>query len=140
MRIDFYVLNSDSADVRLNFACRLIEKAFRQNHRIYIQCDDQKKAEAFDDLLWCFRDDSFIPHNLQGEGPMPPPPVQIGCGGKPSGFNDVLLNLSSNVPEFYPSFRRVIEVVCGDEKIMAITREHYKIYRQHGHLINTHKL
>ena len=36
------------------------------------------------------RTTAFIPHNLQGEGPEPPPPIQIGYQEEPRGFNDII--------------------------------------------------
>ena len=99
IRVDFYLLASDQPDARWLVACRLLEKAYYKGHKVYVFCDNQQDAEYLDELLWTFRDDSFIPHNLQGEGPEPPPPIQIGYDQEPRGFNDILLNMSQ-----HPSF------------------------------------
>lgn len=99
IRVDFYSL-SDKED-KLNFCCRLIEKAYKQNHRLHVECQSQKAAFDFDDLLWGFKQESFIPHNLFGEGPTPPPPVQIGYQDKASTAYNVLINLSEQIPSFH---------------------------------------
>lgn len=146
MRVDFYVLG-DSAqpdnphgNEHYHFACRLIEKAYLRKHRVYVHCHNEQQAHTVDELLWCFKEDSFIPHNLCGEGPQPPPPVQLGFGDKPAQFNDLLINLSDGVPEFFAQFKRVIEIVSANDTSRNLSREHFKFYRQQGLIPHTHKL
>lgn len=140
IRVDFYLLASDQPEARWLVACRLIEKAYSRGHRIYVLCQNQNEAEHIDELLWTFRDDSFIPHNLQGEGPEPPPPVQIGYDKDPRGFNDILLNLSDTIPPFYGKFKRVMELVVNVESEKEQSRTHYKEYRARGCELHTHNI
>lgn len=140
IRVDFYLLADNQPDALWLVACRLIEKAYSRGHRVYIHCESQKDALLLDELLWTFRDDSFIPHNLQGEGPEPPPPVQIGFGKEPRGFNDILLNLASEIPSFHARFKRIIELVSNIEEEKEQSRIHYKEYRNKGYELNTHHL
>ncbi len=140
IRVDFYLLTSDQPDARWLVACRLLEKAYIKGHRVYVHCNDQKDAEWLDELLWTFRDDSFIPHNLQGEGPEPPPPVQLGFNKEPRGFNDILLNLASEIPPFYNKFKRVMELVLNVESEKELSRAHYKEYRARGCELQTHNI
>lgn len=139
-KIDFYVLPDESEQTRLRFVCRLIEKAYKNRHRIYIHTNQQTDAHKLDELLWTYREDSFLPHNLYGEGPEPAPPIQIGFGVTPEKHRDILINLSNEVPAFYTQFARILECVTHDAAIQEISREHYKLYRSQGHTINTHKL
>lgn len=139
-KIDFYILHEEGQTARLTFACRLIEKAYHNRHKIYIHTENQEDAYALDECLWTYRDDSFIPHHLVGDGPDPAPPVQIGFENKPEKQRDILINLSLKVPEFYTEFARVIELVSSDEAIQVISREHYRTYRTNGFSITTHKL
>lgn len=140
IRVDFYLLTSEQAEDRHLLACRLIEKAYRKNHRVYVHCIDQQQAELIDELLWTFKDDSFIPHNLQGEGPEPPPPVQVGFAKEPRGYNDILINLAPEIPAFYSRFRRVIELVLNQEDDKALSRNRYKLYRSQGCQLQTHEI
>ncbi|HEX2549875.1 MAG TPA: DNA polymerase III subunit chi, partial [Gammaproteobacteria bacterium] len=93
-KIDFYLLQESGAHDRLNFACRLIEKIYKQKHRIFIYVSNIKEAHDIDERLWTYREDSFLPHHIQGEGPNPPPPIQIGFSEAPLNERDILLNLS----------------------------------------------
>lgn len=140
IRVDFYLLASDQPDARWLIACRLLEKAYSRGHRVYVHCANQEDAELLDDLLWSFRDDSFIPHNLLGEGPEPPPPVQIGFGKEPRGFNDILLNLAPEIPSFHTKFKRIMELVSNREEEKEQSRTHYKEYRSRGCELNTHQI
>jgi len=139
-RVDFYLLASEQPDKRWLFACRLLEKAYLKGHRIYVHCNNQYDAELIDELLWTFRDDSFIPHNLQGEGPEPPPPVQIGFSKEPRGYNDILLNMAHEIPTFYSKFKRVMELVVNNETDKELSRSHYKVYKSQGCELNTHTI
>lgn len=140
IRVDFYLLASEQPDARWLVACRLLEKAYCKGHRVFVFCDHQQDAELIDELLWTFRDDSFIPHNLQGEGPEPSPPVQIGYDKEPRGFNDILLNLAHHIPPFYKKFRRVMELVSNVETEKEQSRIHYKEYRSTGCDLHTHPI
>ncbi|MFI4918751.1 MAG: DNA polymerase III subunit chi [Legionellales bacterium] len=140
IRVDFYLVASTEPDAHWLVACRLIEKVYSMGHKIYVHCNNQQDAENLDELLWTFRDDSFIPHNLQGEGPEPPPPVQIGHGNSPRGFNDVLLNMAADIPPFHTKFRRILEVVSYLEAEKEQSRIHYKYYKSRDYDLQTHAI
>ncbi len=139
-RVDFYLLSSDEANARWLLACRLLEKAYYKGHKIFVLCDNKQEAELLDELLWTFRDDSFIPHNLQGEGPEPPPPIQIGYEHEPKGFNDILLNMSTIVPAYFTKFKRVIEIVSNEEHERELSRAHYREYKAKNCALHTHEI
>src|SRR5690242_10228547 len=139
-KIDFYLIPESSQKARLHLACRLIEKAYKHRHRIYIHVDTLADAHQLDELLWTYREESFLPHNIYGEGPEPAPPIQIGFNSTPEKHRDILMNLCHSVPEFFPQFSRILECVTNDSTIQAFAREHYRIYRAKGYEIITHKL
>jgi DNA polymerase III subunit chi len=140
IRVDFYLLESGLSQARWLVACRLLEKAYARGHRVYVFCQHQQDAELLDELLWTFKEDSFIPHNLQGEGPEPPPPIQIGYANEPRGFNDILLNLSDRIPPFYSKFKRVMELVSNVEAEKEQSRANYREYRAKGCELHTHQI
>ncbi len=140
IRVDFYLLAESEAEELSLLACRLLEKAYSRGHRVFVYCSNQQEAERLDELLWTFKDNSFIPHNLQGEGPEPPPPIQIGYQNEPRGFNDILINLNSEIPNFHSRFRRIIEIVANNENAKEISRAHYREYRANKYEIQTHEI
>jgi len=139
-KIDFYILPDATANARLQFACRLIEKAYKQKHYIYIHAEDRTMAHQLDEMLWTYRDDSFLPHNLYGDGPEPAPPIQIGYDAVPEKHRDILINLANLVPEFHLRFSRIFELIPNEPTAQELGRERYRIYRSHNLEINTHKL
>lgn len=139
-KIDFYILPDPDEQARSRFICRLIEKAYKNRHRIYINTDNQQEAHALDEILWTYREDSFLPHNLYGDGPDPAPPIQIGFGVTPEKHRDILINLSRDIPEYYTQFARVMVCVSPEATLQELARDHYRQYRAAGHNITTHKL
>ena len=140
IRVDFYLLDSDQEQDRWLLACRLLEKAYTRGHRVYVSCNHKNDAEFLDELIWTFKEASFIPHNLQGEGPEPPPPIQIGYEREPRGFNDILLNLSDSIPPFYTRFKRVMELVSNIEIAKEQSRFRYKDYKAKGCELHIHRI
>lgn len=94
-KIDFYQISGDEQ----TFACRLIDKVYRAGHRIYVHTGSARQAEELDDHLWVFREDSFIPHALHSVDIEAP--VKIGHDHEPSEHQEVLINLSGAVPDFF---------------------------------------
>lgn len=139
-KIDFYILSTGHAKMHLQLACRLIEKAYKNQHRVYVHTENQMDAHELDEMLWTYREDSFIPHNLYGEGPEPAPPIQIGFDLKPEKHRDILINLSVQIPSFFQQFNRILEVVPNETDLQASARERFRQYRSKGFEINTHKL
>ncbi|STX51980.1 DNA polymerase III subunit chi [Legionella busanensis] len=136
-RVDFYLMSSADVKARWLLVCRLLEKAYTRQHQVFVFCNNKDEAELIDELLWTFKDDSFIPHNLQGEGLKPPPPIQIGYE-EPKGFKDILLNLAHEVPPFHARFSRIIEVVLNTEPAKEVSRVHYRLYRNKQCDLHTH--
>lgn len=139
IQVDFYLSHDPNPEAPWLIACRLLEKAYVRGHRVFVMCDTNPQAEHLDELLWTFKALSFIPHHIQGEGPEPPPPIQIGTE-KPHGFRDILLNMSADILPFFNTFQRVIEIVGADEPFKAIGRAHYKHYRAAGCELKTHHI
>ena len=133
-RIDFYVLQRADEHARHSLACRLAEKAYKLDNTVYIHARSRSDAERLDDLLWTFRDGSFVPHCLDG--------VNDGTGSDLDNVaaRDLLINLGDDIPAFADAFPRVAEVVTSDENCRLLSRKRYATYRDQGHTINTHKL
>src|ERR671924_172068 len=111
IRIDFYVLQAGAHLDRDRLVCRLGDRAFEQGQPLYIHAATSEEAERLDDLLWTFRDISFLPHQLLREGYTPDIPIFIGCGDAPLGAMKLMINLAPPAPSFIDRLERVIEVV-----------------------------
>ena len=83
---------------------------YRQNQRVFIYTQDQESAHNIDEMLWAFDPDSFVPHNLIGEGPKQGAAVEISWQ-LPTNRRAVLINLTSDVPNFASPFSHLIDFV-----------------------------
>ncbi len=138
-RIDFYVLAGAEDQHRLHFACRLIEKAYRLEHQVVALTQDAHAAASFDELLWTFRDGSFVPHELLGTD-NPASPVCIGHLQEEAAGGDLLVNLSGEVPSSFEGFKRVAEIVGGSETEKQAGRQRFSFYRDNGYPPTTHNV
>ncbi len=139
-RVSFYILKGSEAHDRQVFACRLIEKAYKQGQHIYIHTDNLEQAEQINQILWSFRGDSFIPHQLIDESDETHCPVLIGHDAKPSRLMNLLINLGSQQPIFFSQFERVAEFINDDKQLKISGRERYRFYQQRGYELTTHKI
>lgn len=141
-RVDFYVLQAGSEHQRHIFACRLAEKAFRLGLGIYLHTRSAAETARLNDLMWTFRDGSFVPHlpvaEAVGEDEKDNTPIHLGHGSEPGPHSDLLINLADQVPLFFSRFERVAEIVAGDARNDA--RERFRFYRDRGYSLDTHTL
>ncbi len=140
-RIDFYVLRHSGERARQTFACRLAEKAYRLDNTVHIHTDSKAIAERVDEMLWTFRDGSFVPHHLIGrEQQGMASPVTIGCDAEDIEPRDLLINLGDAIPKCADAFPRVAELVTSDEDCKQRSRRRFAKYRDQGHQLETHKV
>jgi DNA polymerase-3 subunit chi len=140
-KVDFYVLPASGEKARQQFACRLAEKAYRLDNSVHIHVADADSLQKLDDLLWTFRDGSFVPHETLGStADESQTPVTIGYDDSPRKDCDLLINLGDSVPASVASFPRVAEVVTSDEDSKNLSRQRFVDYREQGHTLDTHKL
>lgn len=139
-RIDFYVLPDAKENGRALLACRLADKAYRLGHTVYIAAASEARAAALDDLLWTFRQDSFVPHEryplTSGDGS----PVLIGLAAPAEVNAQVLINFTDAFPNGFEHYERVAELVDAHPDVLANSRERFRQYRERGFAPETHKL
>jgi DNA polymerase-3 subunit chi len=142
-RVDFYLLATAGETSRQLFACRLAEKAYRLQHTVHINAADRQQAGQLDELLWTFRDGSFVPHEiLEDTFQKTGASVTIGVGAlrAQDAPGDLLINLADELPELADSFPRVAEIVTSDEDCRQKSRKRFAGYRAQGHSLQTHEL
>jgi len=139
-RVDFYVLPEAGTGARLNFACRLTEKAYKLDNKTHAHVSGAAQARQLDELMWTFRQGSFIPHEVAGPTPQTGAPVTIGHDGAAALTGDLLINLADVIPPFFDRFARVAEIVDSNDECRQRGRERYRFYLENGYQPETHKL
>lgn len=140
-QVDFYVMPGEDVTALETLACRIAQKAWDQGNRVYIHTRDPQQASRLDTLLWTFRQNSFLPHQLVDRQEIDDEaPVLIGFGQDPGAATEVMINLAPDVPSFAGRFARVTELVNEHQEIRSKARERYQYYRDRGYPLDTHQL
>lgn len=133
-RIDFHVNTPD----KLGYGCRLVRKAYRARQHVVVCCDDPVRLKAFDEALWTFEPQDFVPHVMAGDPLAPETPVVLAASPDGLPWHDVLVNLGDTTPEGFARFERLIELVSADDADRARGRERYRFYRDRGYPLASH--
>jgi len=136
--INFYVLANQAALNRFQLSCRIIEKALLNKNRVFIHTSNMIQARFMDDLLWRFKETSFIPHGILGQVDSTQNFVLIGCGSDAGQESDVLINLDTKIPAFFNQFKRLIVPLDIENKNEG--RAHYRFFLDRGYNLKTYKL
>ncbi|NYT47466.1 MAG: DNA polymerase III subunit chi [Candidatus Methanofishera endochildressiae] len=140
-KVNFYVLSSQSEQGRQAFACKLAEKAFRLGFKTYIQTNSLQQAQQMDTLLWTFRPNSFVPHEIyQDTLPGTANTVIIGTQPAPVSWQHTLINLSTHCPENITQAEQIFELLDNDETQKQAGRLRYRHYQTLGITPNTHNM
>ncbi len=82
----FYLLDNDATVDGLSaveqLVCDIAAERWRNGKRVLIACEDEQQAIRLDEALWSRPPESFVPHNLAGEGPRGGAPVEIAPAAK----------------------------------------------------------
>jgi len=135
-RVDFYQIESD--EPTLMFACRLITQIYRLGMQLHIHTLDEQQSTELDELLWRWRPEAFVPHGLYSSGE--DVPVRISHQDEPQDHQQVLINLSGVVPEFFSRFERVAEIVPLAETQRTAARDNYRFYKERGYPLEYHAI
>ncbi|MBA1272554.1 DNA polymerase III subunit chi [Stutzerimonas azotifigens] len=130
-RVEFYVLPSADTAGRLRAACTLAAKGWRHGMSVFIRCVDGAQCREIDELLWRFRAESFIPHDLHDDEPNSP--VVIGRDQPPEVSQGLLVNLAPTLSPHVDRFSRVIEIVNQAPELLTVCRDNFRLYRQRGY-------
>ncbi|MFK0569550.1 DNA polymerase III subunit chi [Endozoicomonas sp.] len=139
-KVTFYLLENHPQGPE-QFACRLIDKAWRGGLPMHIHTADESSCKSMDQLLWSWREDSFLPHGVISDIHNNTPestllarqsPITLGFDNPTLEQKHLLINLSPEVPPFFKDFSRVCEVVVQNPDQKAISRDKFRTYRQAG--------
>ena len=137
-RVDFYLLSDESGMYK--FACIMASKAWSAGNHVYMYTETEDTAKKLDDLLWTFRDISFVPHEIYNETENNEVPITIGFGNHFPNHSQVMINLDYKIPEFAEKFSRIIEIVENNKKKKEIARQRYRQYKESEYELHNHNI
>ena len=137
---DFYELVSPRWETEI---CDRVAALAAEGVRIYLRADSQARAHRIQELLWTFRDDSFVPHGLwQGEQGCDEPVAVGWLDGNPNGARVLVLCCSGVPPELAAQtrvFSRLVDFVPKrDAGETQAARERYRTLSQAGIPVEYH--
>ncbi|HYF58656.1 MAG TPA: DNA polymerase III subunit chi [Burkholderiaceae bacterium] len=133
-RIDFHFNVPD----KLGYGCRLVRKIYRTGQRVVVCCDDPARLAAFDQALWTFAPQDFVPHVMAGDPLADETPIVLAVSPDGLPWHDVLVNLGDATPEGFARFERLVEVVADDPADRDSGRARWRFYRDRGYPLDTH--
>lgn len=139
----FYILSSQSLHDRYLFSCKLIAKAYSLGQYCYVYTDSLQQCQQLDNLLWTFKENSFIPHQIYDEKNTTPEYKQtilIGTQAAPKNWQALIFNLSSKYPEDLTQTERVLEILDNNETLKKSGRQRYRQYEQNGFKMTSYKI
>ena len=139
--VEFHILSEAGDVARMRYACQLVDAAYSQGNRVAVQVSDNNEAQKLDDMLWTFRDQAFIPHEIATtESPTHSRIMALIGSVIPDSFSNQLINIGGTMPAQLDSLTQVIEVVDADTQRKQQARERYKQYRERGCTLETKNL
>lgn len=140
--VDFYNLKDSQIKARLLFVCRLVERGLGSGLNIYIHTNGADETAYLDELLWSFKAESFLAHEVMPADPEADisAPIQLGHYDHAGKHHDSLINLASPVPDFFSRFLKVKEIVTQDAETLRKTRLNYKFYQDRGYPLQLHQV
>lgn len=128
--ITFHLINNNAADAFWYHAAELCAERAENEQLTYVVCANHEHADGFDEYLWGYRSDRFVPHTADPDD-AEFAPVFIGTQPAAGGFNYVI-NLSGKVID-QPAKRTMIdEIIPADDKARTSARERWRHYKTEG--------
>lgn len=141
-QIDFYILSNADQQVKMQFACRIVQKAYDQGLKVYLQTENAEHCDQVNEMLWTFSQGSFIPHTICSDNSQDwnDFPVQLGLESDVNLDADLLINLVSRPPRSFQAFHRIADLVGDEPADKAAGRDRFRFYREQGIEPKTHTI
>lgn len=111
----------------------LVERTLERGWRAIVQAGSRERLEALDTHLWTYRDDSFLPHGTEKDGPPASQPVLLTTAeDNPNGAGVRFLVDGAQLARFAGYTRVVIIFDGGDRSAVEAARGQWKAARAQG--------
>ncbi len=98
----------------------LLEKTLGRGWRALVRCRTPERAADLDGALWTYRDDSFLPHGLEGEPGAERQPVLVSAGeGNPNAAQALFL-IDDAEPGPLEDYARTVVFIDGRDEAAVV--------------------
>jgi DNA polymerase-3 subunit chi len=119
----------------------LLERALQRGWRAVVQGTTEERIAAFDEHLWTYSDDSFLPHGTAREGDAETQPIFLTTG--PDNPNGAAVRFLIEGAEVAPilergeEYQRIMLLFDGnDAEALAAARAQWRELKEGGHAIS----
>lgn len=131
-----------NAPDKLNYACRLLRKAFAASAKVVVT-GSEDDLQALDRDLWTFDAASFVPHCFVDapDSILSRTSVVLARSYAPAEafpHHQVMINLGHALVPGFETFERVIEVVTMQEDDKSHARKRWRHYAERGYALVRH--
>ncbi len=144
VQVSFYVLPTSNEASRQKLLLKILEKAYLAEEPALLYSDNQELIRFLDRKLWELPHIEFLPHAVitTEEDINEADFIYLSDKMWPLPHRSLIINIHPFVPDdvkngLYP---RVFEVITQDPQVLEESRNRYRLYRQLGFEIETHKL
>ena len=93
----------------------LVEKSLERGWKVVVETASDERAEVIDNLLWTFRDDSFLPHARAGGDADAMQPVLITTRPHNPNSAQVRFFVDRAVPQSGEGYQRIVFMFSGHD-------------------------
>lgn len=128
--IRFYHLQSQAAEQAVP---ALLARAYEGGKRIVLRLADEGQVQRFNDLLWTYNPNAFLPHGSAKEGQAEEQPIWLTAGNDNPNNADTLISLSLDEDLPQEGFALVCLVFDGrNEAALTAARAKWKTLKDSG--------
>ncbi len=91
----------------------LVEKSLERGWKVVVETSSDERAEAIDNMLWSYRDDSFLPHARAGGSEDAVQPVLITTRPHNPNGAQVRFFVDRAVPQTGEGYERIVFMFSG---------------------------
>ncbi len=129
--IQFYHLTTTPIERALP---KLLERAISGGYKVCLVANSDARVEQFNQLLWAYDPDSFLPHGSDKDAQPESQPILLSCESKPLNNSNLLVVTDGRKAE--GDFERVLDIFDGnDPAATAAARTRWSEYKSAGHEI-----
>ncbi len=111
----------------------LIEKSLERGWRVVVEAGSAERIERLDEMLWTYRDDSFLPHAVAGSENETEQPVLLTADSSNANGADIRFFVDRAIPVAGGDYQRLVFLFDGhDTDAIAEARTAWKALRE-GH-------
>lgn len=128
--IRFYHLQHQSQERVLPI---LLSKALERGHRIILKFADEQSVLHYNEFLWTYAPESFLPHGCKKDGCAAAQPIWLTAEDENPNKADVLILTQGVESEMQGQFSLCCEMLNGQsEEAVRAARSRWKAYKEKG--------